>query len=95
MVVDAGSYGGLKQIGLVMMLRAPLSVLLSLFIRALTLSLALDPSHPDESTTPVLQVQTKLNQSNNLHFQYSLSESSRLGCVEGDINEAEVESGGS
>ncbi|KAF2592284.1 hypothetical protein F2Q70_00042475 [Brassica cretica] len=38
-----------------MMLRSPFSVLLSLFIRALTLSLALDPSHPDESTTPVLQ----------------------------------------
>ncbi|KAJ0229783.1 hypothetical protein HA466_0313470 [Hirschfeldia incana] len=41
-----------------MILRSPFSVLLSLFIQSLTLSLALDPSHPDESTittTPILQ----------------------------------------
>ncbi|KAH0905901.1 hypothetical protein HID58_037728 [Brassica napus] len=41
-----------------MKLRSPFSVLLSLFIRALTLSLALDHSHADESTittTPILQ----------------------------------------
>ncbi|KAG2305167.1 hypothetical protein Bca4012_064234 [Brassica carinata] len=41
-----------------MMLRSPFSVVLSLFIQALTLAIALDPSHPDESTittTPILQ----------------------------------------
>ncbi|ESQ30817.1 hypothetical protein EUTSA_v10011550mg [Eutrema salsugineum] len=40
------------------MLRSPFSVVLSLFIQALTLAVALDPSQPDESTitaTPILQ----------------------------------------
>ncbi|CAH8367865.1 unnamed protein product [Eruca vesicaria subsp. sativa] len=41
-----------------MMLRSPISILLALFIQALTLAIALDPWHPDESTvtiTPILQ----------------------------------------
>ncbi|CAA7048068.1 unnamed protein product [Microthlaspi erraticum] len=58
-VVDGNSYGGVKSTcRKTMSLRSPFSVLLSLFIQALTLAVALDPSQPDESTitpTPILQ----------------------------------------